>query len=94
MRQVSIFEMRLDLPRRARRCGLVALAAGLALSRVRRAPSQTSVFPGAPVVLVSIDTLRSDRLPAYGYAEVDDARTSTGSGGTRSSSRAPGAPAR
>lgn len=26
------------------------------------------MFPGAPVVLVSIDTLRSDRLPAYGYA--------------------------
>lgn len=25
-------------------------------------------FPGAPVVLISIDTLRSDRLPAYGYA--------------------------
>jgi arylsulfatase A-like enzyme len=25
-------------------------------------------FPGAPVVLVSIDTLRADHLPAYGYA--------------------------
>jgi tetratricopeptide (TPR) repeat protein len=24
--------------------------------------------PGAPIVLVSIDTLRADRLPAYGYA--------------------------
>lgn len=28
-------------------------------------------FPGAPVVLVSIDTLRSDRLPAYGFAGVE-----------------------
>ena len=27
-------------------------------------------FPGAPVVLVSIDTLRSDHLPAYGYGRV------------------------
>lgn len=26
--------------------------------------------PGAPVVVVSIDTLRSDRLPAYGYEQV------------------------
>jgi arylsulfatase A-like enzyme/Flp pilus assembly protein TadD len=26
---------------------------------------------GAPVVLISIDTLRSDRLPAYGYDRVD-----------------------
>jgi len=29
------------------------------------------VFPGAPLVLISIDTLRSDRLPAYGYEEVE-----------------------
>jgi hypothetical protein len=29
----------------------------------RRAPQS---FPQAPVVLISIDTLRSDRLPAYG----------------------------
>jgi arylsulfatase A-like enzyme/tetratricopeptide (TPR) repeat protein len=27
-------------------------------------------FPGAPVVLISIDTLRADHLPAYGYAGV------------------------
>jgi arylsulfatase A-like enzyme/Flp pilus assembly protein TadD len=27
-------------------------------------------FPGAPVVLVSIDTLRADHLPAYGHAGV------------------------
>jgi arylsulfatase A-like enzyme len=28
-------------------------------------------FPEAPVVLVSIDTLRADHLPAYGYAAVE-----------------------
>jgi len=28
-------------------------------------------FPGAPVVLVCVDTLRSDRLPLYGYAGVE-----------------------
>ena len=27
-------------------------------------------FPGAPVVLISIDTLRADHLPAYGYTKV------------------------
>jgi choline-sulfatase len=27
-------------------------------------------YPGAPVVLISIDTLRSDHLPAYGYRRV------------------------
>ncbi len=32
-----------------------------------RGAGPAPVFPGAPVVLVSIDTLRSDRLPAYGY---------------------------
>ena len=26
--------------------------------------------PGAPVVLISVDTLRADHLPAYGYANV------------------------
>jgi arylsulfatase A-like enzyme/predicted Zn-dependent protease len=35
----------------------------------RRAPAP-EIFPQAPVVLISIDTLRSDRLPAYGYAGV------------------------
>src|SRR5262245_36339240 len=28
-------------------------------------------FPGAPVVIVSIDTLRADHLPAYGYTKVE-----------------------
>lgn len=28
-------------------------------------------FPGAPVILISIDTLRADHLPAYGYKDVE-----------------------
>jgi arylsulfatase A-like enzyme/Flp pilus assembly protein TadD len=28
-------------------------------------------FPGAPVILISIDTLRADHLPAYGYRAVE-----------------------
>ncbi|MGH9367911.1 MAG: sulfatase-like hydrolase/transferase [Thermoanaerobaculia bacterium] len=31
---------------------------------------QREVFPKAPVVVISIDTLRADRLPAYGYSKV------------------------
>ncbi|HYI10968.1 MAG TPA: sulfatase-like hydrolase/transferase [Thermoanaerobaculia bacterium] len=30
-----------------------------------------AVEPGGPVILISIDTLRADRLPAYGYADVE-----------------------
>jgi choline-sulfatase len=33
--------------------------------------SRSPGFPGAPVVLFSIDTLRADHLPAYGYAKVE-----------------------
>jgi arylsulfatase A-like enzyme/tetratricopeptide (TPR) repeat protein len=32
-----------------------------------KGPSGGSTSPGAPIVLVSIDTLRADHLPAYGY---------------------------
>ena len=31
-------------------------------------PAAVGTFPTAPVVLISIDTLRADHLPAYGYA--------------------------
>jgi arylsulfatase A-like enzyme len=38
----------------------------------QRAPAPGDLrFPRAPVVLISIDTLRADRLPAYGYAQVE-----------------------
>jgi choline-sulfatase len=42
----------------------------LAVGCARTMPPQLE-FPGAPVVLVSIDTLRADRLPAYGYTKVE-----------------------
>jgi arylsulfatase A-like enzyme/Tfp pilus assembly protein PilF len=45
---------------------LLLLAAACGRSR----PTAKS-YPGAPVVLVTIDTLRSDHLPMYGYAGVE-----------------------
>jgi tetratricopeptide (TPR) repeat protein len=39
----------------------------LALVGCQGAPKAVGTFPDAPVVLVSIDTLRADHLPAYGY---------------------------
>jgi arylsulfatase A-like enzyme/tetratricopeptide (TPR) repeat protein len=46
-----------------------ALLAGvLAAAGCSRSPA---VFPRAPVVLISIDTLRADHLPAYGYGGVE-----------------------
>jgi choline-sulfatase len=44
----------------------VALAAACG---PRGAPSPE--FPGAPVILISVDTLRADHLPAYGYSRVE-----------------------
>jgi len=52
------------------RCRLI-VAAALAWSAVActRAPAPAALpsFPGAPIVLISIDTLRADHLPLYGY---------------------------
>jgi choline-sulfatase len=42
---------------------LALLAAGCPAAAKREEPT----FPAAPVILISVDTLRSDRLPAYGY---------------------------
>jgi len=41
-----------------------------ALTGCRRG-GDTGPFPGAPIVVISIDTLRSDHLPAYGYKGVE-----------------------
>jgi arylsulfatase A-like enzyme/Tfp pilus assembly protein PilF len=53
----------------ARRAGgfvvRATFAAALALAACRAEPALR--FPGAPIVLVSIDTLRADHLPLYGY---------------------------
>ncbi len=64
---------RAALARRAAALALLLVLAALGGEGCRRsAPSPASgdTFPNAPVVLVSIDTLRSDRLPAYGYGKV------------------------
>jgi arylsulfatase A-like enzyme/Flp pilus assembly protein TadD len=47
-----------------------ALLLGLVASSCSRGRG-VSTFPNAPVVLISIDTLRADRLPAYGYTKVE-----------------------
>jgi len=54
-----------------RRLGWIGLvfAAALALPACRRGTPAS--FRGAPVVLISVDTLRADHLPAYGYKAVD-----------------------
>jgi arylsulfatase A-like enzyme len=62
MRNPSV--RRLALP-----AGLFALAASFACGRGKPAPADPR-FPNASVVLISVDTLRSDRLPMYGYAKV------------------------
>ncbi len=58
-----------------RRLRLSAVALPLALaasaSCSRSGKTEAPVFPGAPVVVVSVDTLRSDRLPFYGYTGVE-----------------------
>ncbi len=47
---------------------LVAALGGLACAA---GPPEGRFPDGTPVVLISVDTLRSDRLPAYGYEGVD-----------------------
>jgi choline-sulfatase len=48
---------------------LLGLAAGL--TACGRGGDDAGPFPGAPIVMISIDTLRSDHLPAYGYDGVE-----------------------
>jgi tetratricopeptide (TPR) repeat protein len=61
--------------RGAGRCGAagivhLALVASLALTALGCGGGAVRLPAGTPVVLVSIDTLRSDHLPAYGYRGV------------------------
>jgi len=49
----------------------VSLAAVSALLLFVSCARKASVFPRAPVVLISIDTLRADHLPVYGYHAVE-----------------------
>ncbi len=54
---------------------LITLACGTSepsdTTSVANGTVAAKVFPRAPIVLISIDTLRSDRLPAYGYTGVE-----------------------
>jgi len=57
--------------RAPRRFRALALAAGVLALGLVGACRRSSVYPHAPIVLISIDTLRSDHLPAYGYSGVE-----------------------
>ena len=48
---------------------LLATACGRDASPGREA--SPGRFAGAPVILISVDTLRADHLPAYGYRQVE-----------------------
>jgi arylsulfatase A-like enzyme/Tfp pilus assembly protein PilF len=47
------------------------MLAGLALFVSCRHERTATTYPGAPVIIISIDTLRADHLPAYGYHAVE-----------------------
>lgn len=47
-----------------------ALALLLTACRGREAALTGAASPGAPVIIISIDTLRADHLPAYGYRAI------------------------
>ena len=54
-----------------RRLHLLAAPLGLWLTACSATAPPPPARPSPPVVLISIDTLRSDHLPAYGYTGVD-----------------------
>src|SRR4051812_7631754 len=56
---------------RAAACALALALAGAALLVPACRRGAAGTFRGAPVVLISVDTLRADHLPAYGYREVE-----------------------
>jgi arylsulfatase A-like enzyme/Flp pilus assembly protein TadD len=55
----------------SRRSWLVLLAATVLLDGSGCRRGGDLVSPGAPVILISVDTLRADHLPAYGYRGVE-----------------------
>ncbi len=60
------------LARRAAAGAALPFVLLLGVSCGRRGPAgKAKTYPSAPVILVSIDTLRSDHLPMYGYRNVE-----------------------
>src|SRR5438445_1349818 len=62
-RRSNVFSGRLMATDHMRRCALILLFLA--------ACNRESAFQNAPVILISVDTLRSDHLPAYGYRGVE-----------------------
>jgi choline-sulfatase len=50
-------------------CAVVLFLVALLFLSCHRKP-ESRTYPNAPIILISIDTLRSDHLPAYGYRGV------------------------
>jgi arylsulfatase A-like enzyme/Tfp pilus assembly protein PilF len=50
---------------------LVIVVSLASVSCGREKPISAGSFRGAPIIVLCIDTLRSDRLPAYGYTKVE-----------------------
>ena len=49
---------------------LALLLAASGLASCKSDAVDDTVFPNAPVILISIDSLRADHLPAYGYTKI------------------------
>src|SRR4051812_18818618 len=54
-----------------KRISLLLFAVVAAAAACHRGGASRSHYPGAPVIIISIDTLRADHLPMFGYKEVD-----------------------
>ncbi len=49
----------------------LSLAALILVAACSRSESPRAHYRGAPVIIISIDTLRADHLPVYGYKSVE-----------------------
>ncbi|HEY4228685.1 MAG TPA: sulfatase-like hydrolase/transferase, partial [Thermoanaerobaculia bacterium] len=54
----------------ARTLALAWLGLAMGCARAPKSSDHSTAPPGTPVILISIDTLRADHLPAYGYSGV------------------------
>jgi arylsulfatase A-like enzyme/Tfp pilus assembly protein PilF len=63
--------MRIAPARTAALLGGIFLLLAVPSCRATRSAHVAPRFERAPVILISVDTLRSDRLPVYGYAKIE-----------------------